>query len=75
MASMISSGNLRFAILPGILGQAFPAKLICDSSATLHQPESRVATVAFRRLLGFWVFVRPVTVALFSASRSTKTVP
>ena len=36
---MISSENLRFVILPGILGQALP-KLICDSFSTIHQPES-----------------------------------
>lgn len=64
IASRISSLNLAFALLPGILGQALPAKLIFESSSSVHQADKRVATVALRRLPAFLVFVLPLIMAL-----------
>lgn len=64
MASNISSLNFVFGLLPGMLGQALPAKLIFESSSSLHQEDNKVATVAFRRLPEFVVLVRPFMSAL-----------
>jgi hypothetical protein len=64
IVSKITSGNLGLATLSAMLGQPLPDKDKFASSASENQDDNSIATVAFKRRLGSFAFIRALITAV-----------